>query len=89
MVHRVRNGTKIAIDLGACVGEELDEVVVSYSFEVGQNSTMAPCYVVPGRQEPPPYVNTGRSFLKGYSIAYDAIDGRLGFRPVQTFQSMI
>ncbi|KAK7184354.1 hypothetical protein DPSP01_010527 [Paraphaeosphaeria sporulosa] len=88
-VHRVKNGARIAIDFGACASEELSEVAASYSFEVGQNATMAPSYVVPGRQEPPPYVNTGRNFLKGYSIAFDAIDGRLGFRPVQTFQSMI
>lgn len=89
MVHRVRDGTTIAIDFGACVGEQLSEVVVSYSLEVGQDSTMAPSYVVPGRQEPPPYVNTGRNFLKGYSIAFDAISGRLGLRAEQTFQSMI
>lgn len=88
-VHRVKNGTKITIDFGACEQGELPEAAASYSFEVGESSPMAPSYVVPGRQEPPPYVNTGRNFLKGYSIAFDAIDGRLGFRPVQTYQSML
>ena len=88
-VHRVKNGTRIAIDLGASVQGELSEVKASYTFEVGHSSPMAPSYVVPGRQEPPPYVNTGRNFLKGYSVAFDAVDGRLGFRPVQTYQSMI
>lgn len=101
-VHRVKNGTRIAIEFGACVGEEhsaelgeeasaeLGEVAASYSFAVGQSSSsMVPSYVVPGRQEPPPYVNTGRAFLNGYSVAFDAIEGRLGFRPEQTFQSMI
>ncbi|KAL5431515.1 hypothetical protein PMIN07_009425 [Paraphaeosphaeria minitans] len=88
-VQRVKNGTRIAIDFGAWASEELCEVAASYSFEVGQDSMMAPSYVVPGKQEPPPYVNTGRNFLKGCSIAFDAVDGRLGFRPVQRFQSMI
>ncbi|KAL1608161.1 hypothetical protein SLS60_003100 [Paraconiothyrium brasiliense] len=88
-VHRVKNGTRIAIDFGSSVKGELVEVKASYSFEVGQSSLMAPSYVVPGKQEPPPYVNTGRNFLKGYSIAFDAVDGRLGFCPVQTVQSMI
>ena len=80
MVHRVKNGTRIAIEFGGAA---------SYSFEVGERSSMAPAYVVPGRQEPPPYVNTGRNFLKGFSIAFDAVDGRLGFRREQTFQSMM
>jgi hypothetical protein len=88
-VRRVKNGTRIAIDFGACGSGSLGEVTASYSFEVGQSSPMAPSCVVPGRQEPPPFVNTGRNFLEGYSIAFDAVDGRLGFRPVKTFQSMI
>jgi hypothetical protein len=89
MVRRVKNGTRIAINFGTCVGGGLGEVTASYSFEVGQSSPMAPSYVVSGRQEPPPYVNTGRNFLEGYSIAFDAVDGRFGFRPMQIFESMI
>lgn len=88
-VHRVRNGTSIAIDIGSVVGDNLREAEASYSFEVGNQSLMAPSYVVPGRQEPPPYVNTGRNFLKGYSVAFDAIDGRLGFQPVSEYQSSL
>lgn len=89
MVHRVKNGTKIAIDFGAMVGGNVSEAKASYSFEVGMTSPMAPAYAAPGRQEPPPYVNTGRNFLKGYSIAFDAIDGRLGFQPVPSYQSSL
>ena len=86
MVHRVKNGTMIDISFGAVVGGEMSDVKASYSFEVGNSSLMAPSYVAPGRQEPPPYVNTGRNFLKGYSIAFDAVHGRLGFQPVPTYQ---
>ncbi|KAF1972283.1 hypothetical protein BU23DRAFT_555305 [Bimuria novae-zelandiae CBS 107.79] len=86
-VHRVKNGTSIAVDFGTVIGGRLGGVKASYSFVVGKESLMAPSYVVPGRQEPPPYVNTGRNFLKGYSIAFDALDGRLGFQPVPSYQS--
>ena len=89
MVHRVKNGTRIAIDFGAVVGGNVSEAKASYSFQVGVPSPMAPSYAAPGRQEPPPYVNTGRNFLKGYSIAFDAVDGRLGFRPVSSYQSSL
>jgi hypothetical protein len=86
MVHRVKNGTRIDISFGTVVGGDMGDVKASYSFEVGNSSQMAPSYVAPGRQEPPPYVNTGRNFLKGYSIAFDAVLGRLGFQPVPTYQ---
>ncbi|KAJ4302958.1 hypothetical protein N0V90_001849 [Kalmusia sp. IMI 367209] len=69
-VHRVRNGTRIAIEFGTVVGSEMGDVVADYEIE-----------------EPPPYVNTGRNFLRGYTIAFDAVDGRLGF--VETWKAMM
>lgn len=86
MVHRVKNGTRVDISFGTVVEGDMGDTKASYSFEVGNSSLMAPSYVAPGRQEPSPYVNTGRNFLKGYSIAFDAVLGRLGFQPVPTYQ---
>ena len=83
MVHRVKNGTEIEIDFAAVKDGSVGAVQARYSFQVGAASPMTPSFVAPGRQEPPPYVNTGRNFLKGYSIAFDAVDGRLGFQPVR------
>ena len=31
----------------------------------------------------PPHVNTGRHFLRGWKLAFDAVEGRLGFGPVK------
>jgi len=78
-VKRGKPGTKIAIAFPSMDGTE----VARYSFEVGDKGTrMGPTYVVPERQAPPPYVNTGRNFLFGFSVAFDADGGRFGFRPI-------
>jgi hypothetical protein len=76
-VERVKVGTPISIGFPS-LGEKQ---VAGYTFVVGEQSPMAPSYVAIGKQTPAPYVNTGRSFLCGYSIAFDAVDGRFGFRP--------
>lgn len=77
-VKRVKPGTNIAIGFPSLEGRE----IVGYSFEVGTGMLMEPVYVVPESQGPPPYVNTGRNFLFGFSVVFDADGGRFGFRAV-------
>lgn len=79
MVKRVKPGTKLAIGFPA-----LDESVLSYALVVGEGSQIEPSYVFPEASQRPPFVNTGRNLLWGYSIAFDAVDGRFGFRPVDS-----
>ena len=76
MVERVKWGTRIAVGFPS-----LDEAAMSYSFAVGQGLHMEPSYVVPAKAGSPPFINTGRNFLFGYSVAFDAIGGRFGFHP--------
>ncbi|KAF2031446.1 hypothetical protein EK21DRAFT_99792 [Setomelanomma holmii] len=76
MVKRVKRGTKIAVNFAT------DSQDISYSFIVGEASSVEPNFVVPGRSGFPPFLNTGRNFLHGYSIAFDAIEGRFGYRPL-------
>jgi hypothetical protein len=84
MVQRVKRGTRIEVAFPS-----FDREVTSYSFTVGEGSAVEPNYVVPARATSAPFVNTGRNFLQGYSIAFDAIGGRFGFRPVQTSSSIL
>ena len=79
-VKRVKPGTNITINFPISKEGE----AAGYSFEVGRGASMEPAYVVPEKQAPPPYVNTGRNFLFGYSVAFDADGGRFGFRAVET-----
>jgi len=73
-VKRVPAGTKIAVGIPKFNG------VAGYSFIVGKGILGEPEYVVPAKQPAPPYVNTGRNFLFRYSVAFDAIGGRFGFK---------
>jgi hypothetical protein len=77
MVKRVKPGTNITVGFPS-----LDQPATSYSFVVGEKSLIEPNYVFPQLPEHPPYINTGRNLLFGYSIAFDAVGGRFGFRPV-------
>lgn len=79
LVKRVKPGTKFVIGFPS-----LDEPVLSYDLVVGEGSRIEPSYVFPEASRRPPFVNTGRNLLWGYSIAFDAIDGRFGFRPVDS-----
>ncbi|CAA9958236.1 hypothetical protein PTMSG1_01801 [Pyrenophora teres f. maculata] len=79
MVKRVKPGTKLSIGFPS-----LDRPATSYSFVVGDNSTIEPSYVFPQLPEHPPFVNTGRCLLFGYSIAFDAKGGYFGFRPASS-----
>jgi hypothetical protein len=84
MVKRVKPGTDIAIGFPS-----LESPVSSYSFVVGEGSKMEPSHAVPGKAVSPPFINTGRHFLFGHSIAFDAVGGRFGFRPVHTSSSSV
>lgn len=77
MVKRVKPGTKLVIGFPS-----LMEPKMSYGFVVGAGPPIEPSYVFPEASLRPPFVNTGRNLLWGYSIAFDAIGGRFGFRPV-------
>lgn len=79
MVKRVKPGTKFTIGFPA-----LDEPVMSYALVVGDGTQIEPSYVFPEASLRPPFVNTGRNLLWGYSIAFDAVDGRFGFRRVDS-----
>ncbi|KAH7087590.1 hypothetical protein FB567DRAFT_469962 [Paraphoma chrysanthemicola] len=78
MVKRVKRGTRISVEFPT-----IEALNVSYSFVIGEGSASEPSYVVPGRAGYPPFINTGRNFLRGHSIAFDAIDGRFGYRAEQ------
>lgn len=82
LVKRVKPGTKL------CFGfPTLEHSAMSYSFVVGDDSQIEPTYVFPEASLRPPFVNTGRNLLWGYSIAFDAVDGRFGFRSVESTSS--
>jgi hypothetical protein len=84
MVKRVKPGTKITVDFLL-----LEEQIPSYSFIVGDGSAIEPSYVVPSQAASPAFVNSGRHFLFGYSVAFDAIGGRFGIRPVHPNSSSV
>jgi hypothetical protein len=83
MVKRVKWGTKIAVGFPS-----LDKAAICYSFAVGEGVPMEPSYVAPAKAGSPPFVNTGRNFLFGYSVAFDAVGGRFGFRPASGGSSL-
>ncbi|KAL6708239.1 hypothetical protein ACN47E_003423 [Coniothyrium glycines] len=85
LVKRVVAGTNITIGFPT-----LEAPAISYSFAVsdGLSHSMEPSYVVPAKPVAGPFVNTGRNFLYGYSIAFDAVGGRFGFRPNSSQSSM-
>lgn len=84
MVRRVKPGTEITV-----ASPSFDFPVAAYSFTVGEGSNIEPEFVVPALPSSPPYVNTGRNFLHGYSIAFDAVGGRFGFCPVRSSSSSV
>jgi hypothetical protein len=77
LVDRVAPGTLISIGFPSLGSEQ----VGGRELVVGESGVKAPSFVAPGKQTPPPFVNTGRTFLYSYSIAFDAVDGRFGFGP--------
>jgi hypothetical protein len=83
-VRRVKPGTNITIGFPS-----LESPATSYSFIVGDNSTIEPNYVFPQVPADPPFVNTGRNLLFGYSIAFDAVGGRFGLCPVSHSNSSV
>ncbi|KAF2750061.1 hypothetical protein M011DRAFT_396594 [Sporormia fimetaria CBS 119925] len=76
-VRRVKVGTRLSIGLPSLD----DSSIARYNFRVGDRKPMTPRYVVPSNRRLQPYINTGRNFLFGYSIAFDAVRGRFGLRP--------
>jgi hypothetical protein len=84
MVKRVKRGTEIAVGFPS-----FEDQATSYSFTVGEGSAIEPNFVVPARPTSAPFINTGRNFLHGHSIAFDAVGGRFGFRPVHPSSSSV
>ncbi|KAF2811960.1 uncharacterized protein BDZ99DRAFT_461908 [Mytilinidion resinicola] len=85
--RRVDDGVRIAVGFLSSEGAgEEKEVVAGYEFVAGEGSKMEPVYVVPETQKEgkarAPFVNTGRAFLFGYEVAFDAEAGRFGLREV-------
>jgi hypothetical protein len=79
MVKRVKPGTNITVGFPT-----LERPAMSYTIVVGEGSQIEPSYVFPEASLRPPFVNTGRNLLWGYSIAFDAAGGRFGFRPADS-----
>lgn len=79
MVKRVKPGTKITVGFPT-----LERPAMSYAIVVGEGSQIEPSYTIPEASLRPPFVNTGRNLLWGYSIAFDAVGGRFGFRPADS-----
>lgn len=77
MVRRVKPGTKISMST-----LPTERSVLDFSFTVGDGSLVEPSYVYPENEASSSYVNTGRNFFFGHSTAFDAIEGRFGFRPI-------
>jgi hypothetical protein len=84
MVKRVKRGTQITVAFPT-----FNDQAMSYSFIVGEGSDVEPNFVVPARATAAPYVNTGRNLLNGYSVAFDAVGGRFGLRPVHPSSSSV
>jgi hypothetical protein len=73
-VQIVTPGTKLTFAF-----PDFENAVGGYDFVVGDTKFPSlPTYVVPIRNESTPFVNTGRNFLFGFSVAYDAVLGRWG-----------
>tara|TARA_R110002003_G_scaffold149_3_gene13505 strand:+ start:24237 stop:25619 length:1383 start_codon:yes stop_codon:yes gene_type:complete len=74
-VTRVKPGTKLVFAF-----PDFKVGVAGYDFIVGDTGFPSqPRYVQPVTSGPGPFVNTGRNFLYGFSIAFDAVAGRFGF----------
>ncbi|KAL5121648.1 hypothetical protein ACEQ8H_000334 [Pleosporales sp. CAS-2024a] len=84
MVTRVKPGTNLTFALPF-----FEDEATSFSFTVGGGSVIEPNFVVPGVATSTPFVNTGRNLLRGYSIAFDAVEGRFGLRPVHANSSAL
>lgn len=55
--------------------------VAGYDFKVGDKKFKSqPLWVQPVTIGNEPHVNTGRKFLWGFSVAFDAVSGRFGFK---------
>jgi hypothetical protein len=76
LVDRVKPGTLITIGFPSLGSKQ----VAGRDLVVGEGAGgKAPSFIAPGKQTPPPFVNTGRTFLYTHSIAFDAVSGRFGF----------
>jgi hypothetical protein len=81
-VKALDDGSFVQIGIGASMS-----YVVEDDFYVGSAAGIAtgsvPILVVTNLTNlKPPYVNTGRYFLRKWKVAYDAVGGRLGFEQV-------
>ncbi|PSN74031.1 hypothetical protein BS50DRAFT_642118 [Corynespora cassiicola Philippines] len=73
---RVKPGTKLSFAFPSFD----DGGIAGYYFKVGDKRFPSqPLYVAPDAVATGPFVNTGRNFLYGFSIAFDAIGGQFGF----------
>ncbi|KAF1915464.1 hypothetical protein BDU57DRAFT_518442 [Ampelomyces quisqualis] len=84
MVRRVKRGTNITVAFPS-----FHERAASYTFIVGEGSAIEPEFVVPARAKSTSFINTGRNFLYGYSVAFDAVGGRFGFQPAHPGASCV
>ncbi|KAF2027970.1 hypothetical protein EK21DRAFT_70725 [Setomelanomma holmii] len=74
-ITRVKSGTKLVFAF-----PDFKKGVAGYDFVVGDTAFPSqPRYVQPVTSGSGPFVNTGRNFLYGFSIVFDAIAGRFGF----------
>ncbi|KAJ4294080.1 hypothetical protein N0V90_007769 [Kalmusia sp. IMI 367209] len=58
-----------------------DEGLAGYDFKVGDKKFKSqPTWVEPVTSGKAPFVNTGRKLLWGFTVAFDAVGGRYGFK---------
>jgi hypothetical protein len=73
-VRRVKPGTKLSFAF-----PDFNPGVAGYELVVGDMKFPSqPSYVQPVTSGRTPFVNTGRNFLYGFTIVFDAVAGRLG-----------
>jgi hypothetical protein len=80
----LNNGTSVDIQFGSP-----GKIVACENFTVGDadkiEKGIAPSFARLSLADPAknsPHVNTGRDFLGSWRVAFDAVEGRLGFGPV-------
>ncbi len=81
MIDVLAKGTEVQISVPGPVGGG-SAPVVQTRYRVGGSDPITPYQVIPWSSDSrPPFVNTGRHFLRQYQFLYDARQGYIGLKP--------
>lgn len=76
-------GTQVAVNIPG-----LPNPIATDSFTVGQGTPVEPLQVIPwSTDKRPPFINTGRHFLRQFKFLYDAANGYIGIAAQSTICS--